>query len=144
MLDRGGNASMNQALQNLKFSNPELLQAFLTAIAKDLGISQSISTFHCPNCHAVYEIIARSNTGQAPAVRKLGPGTAMRRKTTGGEVNPLLIEVARRKKTTTGTINAEFKTAMGAAKLKNMSKKEFRVQKIEWLKTQLAKNKKRS
>ncbi len=136
---------MNQALQHLKISNPELLQAFLTAIAKDFGISQSITSFRCPHCHSSFEIVIAPDGKQAGKSRgRKATARIARRKTTGGDVNPLLIELARRKKTTTGTINTEFNVAMGAAKLKNMSKKEFRARKIEWLKMQLARNKKRA
>ena len=136
---------MNQALQHLKMSNPELLQAFLMAIAKDFGISRSVTSFRCPHCHSSYEIVVAPDGKQAG--RSRGRGAAVKiakRKTTGGDVNPMLIELARRKKTTTGTINTEFNVAMGAAKLKSMTKKEFRAHKIEWLKSQLAKNKKRA
>jgi hypothetical protein len=136
---------MNQALQHLKISNPELLQAFLMAIAKDFGISQSVTSFRCPHCHSSYEIVVAQNgkhTGKSRNRKTMGK--IVKRKTMGGDINPMLIELARRKKTTTGTINTEFNVAMGAARLKNMNKKEFRARKIEWLKSQLVKNKKRA
>jgi hypothetical protein len=53
-------------------------------------------------------------------------------------LNDLLIELARMRRTTTGTINGQFKKIMGR-KIKKLDKREQRQTKVEWLKSELAK-----
>lgn len=126
---------MNSALENLRRSNPRAFDQFMKALSDDLGVGAS--SFTCPNCHAKLEIVVAEAGGRRgrPAA-----GVARARKSTRAAdgLNDLLIELARMRRTTTGTINAQFKKTMGR-KIKKLDKREQRQTKVEWLKSELAK-----
>jgi hypothetical protein len=126
----------------LRRSNPRAFDQFLKALSDDLGVGASASSFACPNCNARLEItVAEARTarrGRPTARANARPG---RRSTRAGDgLNNFLIELARMRRCTTGTINAQFKKIMGR-KIKNLDKKEQRQQKVDWLKSELAKGK---
>ncbi len=122
-------------MENLKRSNPRVFEQFMKALSEDLGVnaSQSVVSFSCPNCTARLEIVVAEAAGKGRG-RARGNGARPPRSSDG--LNDLLIELARQKRTTTGTINAQFKKEMGK-KIKNLDKRDQRAQKVEWLKSQL-------
>jgi hypothetical protein len=140
---------MNSALRSLKESNPQMFDMFLRALREDLG-ADIISSFTCPNCHTSLEIVVAAGRdavaeggrrGRRPG-RPAGKKAAAKRPI-GGTLNPLLIELARLRKATTGKLNAEFKSAM-KDKIRKMGPQEVRAVKIEWLKNELSKARSKS
>ena len=128
---------MNSAMENLKRSNPRVFEQFMKALTEDLGVnaSQTVVSFSCPSCNARLEVIVAEAAGKGRGRRGAGAGAPRASRSSDG-LNDLLIELARHKRTTTGTINALFKKEMGK-KIKNMDKRDQRAQKVEWLKVQL-------
>lgn len=125
---------MNSALESLRRSNPRVFDQFMKALSDDLGVGAS--SFTCPNCNSRLEIVVAEAGRRGRGRGRAGIGRSTTRAADG--LNDLLIELARMRRTTTGTINAQFKKVMGR-KIKKLDKKQQRQQKVEWLKSELAK-----
>jgi len=119
----------------LRRSNPRVFDQFMKALSDDLGVA-SASSFTCPNCNSRLEIVVAETGRRGRARGRIGVGRGATRAADG--LNDFLIELARMRRTTTGTINAQFKKVMGR-KIKKLDKKQQRHQKVEWLKSELAK-----
>jgi hypothetical protein len=129
---------MQSALENLKKSDPRLFKRFVEALQEDLGIfGEPIASFQCPACRTRFDINAGLNSGTAKG-KRFGSHLAG-----NDSLLELLLELARLKKATTGKIHLEFNKTAGE-KLKGMRPPQIREMKREWLKSQVAKYRKKA
>jgi hypothetical protein len=130
------------SLDLIKKSDPSLYSEFLKAFSRELGLDAG--TFRCPNCDQPLHVSATVH--RTEVVRRGRPAMARPKRAKRavhrpppGSLFQLLVDLARLRNTTTGTINREFTKTF---KSKKLPAKELREAKIEWTKQQIAKAKK--
>src|ERR1043165_7258389 len=125
---------MNTALKMLKESNPQRFEAFVASLKEDLGVEarEAVVSFSCPNCNATLDIVQRKG-GTSLGDQTSHHGESSRQPRRGESLNDLLIDLARKSKSTVGKVNSNFKKAIGR-KARGLKKDEYRARKIEWLK----------
>ncbi len=135
---------MNSALDLLKKEKPELYRTFTQALIDDLGLisGKSVSTFACPSCNAIFQIVLAERQIQSKprAGGKASKTVAQKKSPMSSPLFAALVDLARLRKARTGDVNAEFKKVM-KNRIKKMDKKEARAVKIEWLRKEIAKAK---
>jgi hypothetical protein len=131
------------ALDLIKKSDPSLYSEFLQAFSKELGLDAG--TFRCPNCDQQLHVTATGRGATGSRQSRAGVGRTRGGKRTGFKAAPgslfqLLVDLARLRNTTTGTINREFSKTFKPKK--KLSPKELKAAKVEWTKQQIAKARK--
>ena len=132
------------ALDLIKKTDPNLYTEFLKAFSLEIGLDSG--SFRCPHCDQSLQVTAIAGQKKAAAPRtaaksKRQPQKAKRvaRRPGPGSLFQLLVDLARLRNTTTGTINADFKKSFKSRK--KLSKVELKAAKVEWVKRQIAKAK---
>jgi hypothetical protein len=129
------------ALDLIKKTDPDLYAKFLAAFSQDIGLDAG--TFRCPNCDHPLQVNLAANGRKEKAGRRAGqagaPARRAGRKPAPGSLFQLLVDLARLRNTTTGTINREFSKTFKSRK--KLSPKELKAAKVDWVKQQIAKAK---
>lgn len=123
-------------LELLRKSDSRLYAEFVKALTEDLGLNSG--SLQCPNCKAHFRILLDSESGG----RKSSPHGGKRKipKPARGSLFQLLVDLARLRNTTTGTINRQFKQTQKPSK--KLSVQELKDLKIAWVKQEIEKAKK--
>ncbi|MCI0411458.1 hypothetical protein L0222_01520 [bacterium] len=120
-------------LELLKKSDSRLYAEFVKALTKDLGLNAG--SLQCPNCKAQFKVLFESESGAGKKSRKKKMPKPAR-----GSLFQLLVDLARLRNTTTGTINRQFKQTQKPSK--KLSVQEMKQLKIAWVKQEIEKAKK--
>jgi len=123
-------------LELLKKSDSRLYAEFVKALTDDLGLDAG--SLQCPNCKAQFRVLLESDTGTG---KKPLTQTTKRKmpKPARGSLFQLLVDLARLRNTTTGTINRQFKQTQKPSK--KLSVQEVKDLKIAWVKQEIEKAK---
>jgi hypothetical protein len=131
------------ALDLIKKTDPDLYSKFLKAFSQDIGLDAG--SFRCPHCDQPLQVTAVARQQRTAGSRQVAaepkPRQAKRvfRKPAPGSLFQLLVDLARLRNTTTGTINREFSKTFKSRK--RLSPKELKAAKVIWTKQQIAKAK---
>lgn len=129
------------ALDLIKKTDPDLYSKFLAAFSQDIGLDAG--TFRCPNCDHPLQVALATNGNRSKETRGAAQAASrtrrVGRKPAPGSLFQLLVDLARLRNTTTGTINREFSKTFKSRK--KLSPKELKEAKVEWVKQQIAKAK---
>ena len=128
------------ALELIKKTDPDLYAEFLVAFSQDIGLDTG--SFRCPHCNKPLQVTAAGKSvasSSSAAGRSAGRAKRVVRRPGPGSLFQLLVDLARLRNTTTGTINREFSKTFKSRK--KLSPKDLRVAKIQWVKQQIAKAK---
>lgn len=123
-------------LELLRKSDSRLYAEFLKALTEDLGLNSG--SLQCPNCKAQFRILLDSETGGRKSLPRGGKRKMPR--PARGSLFQLLVDLARLRNTTTGTINRQFKQTQKPSK--KLSVQELKDLKIAWVKQEIEKAKK--
>jgi hypothetical protein len=123
-------------LELLRKSDSRLYAEFVKALTDDLGLNSG--SLQCPNCKTHFRILLDRESGG----RKSLPQATKRKmpKPARGSLFQLLVDLARLRNTTTGTINRQFKQTQKPSK--KLSVQELKDLKIAWVKQEIEKAKK--
>ena len=123
-------------LELLKKSDSRLYAEFVKALTEDLGLNAG--SLQCPNCKSHFKVLLESESGTG---KKSTQGTKRKMpKPARGSLFQLLVDLARLRNTTTGTINRQFKQTQKPSK--KLSVQELKELKIAWVKQEIEKAKK--
>ena len=123
-------------LELLRKSDARLYAEFVKALTDDLGLNSG--SLQCPNCKAQFRILLDS---ESRGRKSLPRGTKRKMpKPPRGSLFQLLVDLARLRNTTTGTINRQFKQTQKPSK--KLSIQELKDLKIAWVKQEIEKAKK--
>lgn len=123
-------------LELLKKSDSRLYAEFVKALTEDLGLNAG--SLQCPNCKSQFKVLLESDSGKG---KKSTQGTKRKMPKPGrGSLFQLLVDLARLRNTTTGTINRQFKQTQKPSK--KLSVQELKELKIAWVKQEIEKAKK--
>jgi hypothetical protein len=132
----GGTNTMNP-LELLRKSDSRLYTEFVKALTEDLGLDSG--SLQCPNCKSQFRVMLETDSG---AGRKPLTQAGKRKmpKPARGSLFQLLVDLARLRNTTTGTINRQFKQTQKPSK--KLSVQELKDLKIAWVKQEIEKARK--
>jgi hypothetical protein len=123
-------------LELLRKSDSRLYTEFVKALTEDLGLDSG--SLQCPNCKAQFRVLLESERG---GKKSLTRGTKRKMpKPARGSLFQLLVDLARLRNTTTGTINRQFKQTQKPSK--KLSLQELKDLKIAWVKQEIEKARK--
>ena len=123
-------------LELLKKSDSRLYAEFVKTLTEDLGLNAG--SLQCPSCKSRFKVLLESESGTE---KKSTRGTKRKMpKPARGSLFQLLVDLARLRNTTTGTINRQFKQTQKPSK--KLSIQELKELKIAWVKQEIEKAKK--
>ncbi len=123
-------------LELLRKSDSRLYAEFVKALTEDLGLDSG--SLQCPNCKSNFRVLLDSESGTGKKSSTRGTKRKMP-KPARGSLFQLLVDLARLRNTTTGTINRQFKQTQKPSK--KLSVQEVKDLKIAWVKQEIEKAK---
>lgn len=124
-------------LELLRKSDSRLYAEFVKALTEDLGLNSG--NIQCPNCKSQFRVMLESEIGTGRKSLAQG-GKRKMPKPPRGSLFQLLVDLARLRNTTTGTINRQFKQTQKPSK--KLSVQQLKDLKIAWVKQEIEKAKK--